>query len=166
MSAIRNTKLCWNCEGEIHVHSQKCPHCGIYAGFLDGSKEDSLSLQGGARHHSSDEYGSIPKPPYSMDSLEGGLSITEEEWNGVSENEEGDKMGDFIKNNDGFIVSSLLFLNLGVIFFLFSIFLFLFSYNGIFTLRWNGNYWPLYLFISFVSFFYGFRKLCRIDEAD
>ena len=28
MANAKNRKLCWNCDGSVHIHATKCPYCG------------------------------------------------------------------------------------------------------------------------------------------
>ena len=90
------------------------------------------------------------------------LAITESEWNGSSENPK-EKVSN-IEETAKMLVLTLLLLTTGSVFFLFSLVLLLFSHDGILTLQWNSEYWPLYLIVALASLFYGFKHLSRINE--
>lgn len=52
----------------------------------------------------------------------------------------------------------------GSMLFLFGVMLFLFSQQGTFTLRWNANFWFIYMAISIPLLIVGWRFLNKIDE--
>ena len=160
MNSIRNTKLCWNCEGEVHIQSFQCHHCG--SDLTPQEQEHDAFAPPYQSSGNSNENSSIPKPPYPMNYSQKELSVTEEEWNGSSSSptEESSKIEETAKT----LVLTLLLLTTGSVFFLFSLVLLLFSYDGILTLRWNSEHWPLYLIVSLISLFYGLKNLNRINE--
>jgi len=162
MNAIRNTKLCWNCEGEVHIQSFQCHHCGSDLTPQEQEQEQDAFAPPYQSPGAISENSSIPKPPYPMNYSQQKFSVTEEEWNGSSASpiEESRNVEETAKT----LVLTLLLLTTGSVFFLFSLVLLLFSSNGILTLRWNSEHWPLYLIVALVSLFYGIKNLGRINE--
>ncbi len=47
----------------------------------------------------------------------------------------------------------------GAVFFLFGLALYLFSQEGILTLRWNASYWSYYLVLSLPLLYFGWRQV-------
>lgn len=160
MNAIRNTKLCWNCEGEVHIQSFQCHHCG--SDLTPQEQEHNAFAPPYQTSEASNDSPSIPKPPYPINYSHPELSVTEEEWNGspATPVEESGSVEETAKT----LVLTLLLLTTGSVFFLFSLVLLLFSHDGILTLRWNSEHWPLYLIVAIVSLFYGLKNLSRINE--
>ncbi|MFT4551949.1 MAG: hypothetical protein ACI9S8_000570 [Chlamydiales bacterium] len=160
MNAIRIRKHCWNCEGEVHVQSFQCHHCG--SDLTPQEQENDAFAPPYQSSGASSENSSIPKPPYPMNYSQQELTVTEEEWNGSSSSptEQSSNMEKSAKT----LVLTLVLLTTGSVFFLFSLVLLLFSNDGILTLRWNSEHWPLYLIVSLVSLFYGLKNLGQIKE--
>lgn len=64
------------------------------------------------------------------------------------------------------IMTPMLLLLGGTVFFLFGLALFLYSKDGVFTLHWNGDAWPVYLVASLAMLFFGWKSLHTLEEAE
>jgi hypothetical protein len=135
MSTKVKKKLCWNCEGDVMTTATQCPFCGV---SLDVPSKDPF-----APPYKLSDSATVPDSPYSKSA-----SAPETKEETLIEREKDPRS----------IVLSLVFMLTGAAFALFSMVLWLFSEpNGYFTLRWNGSYWFVYLFISLPLLYLGWR---------
>lgn len=163
MPAIRNTKLCWNCEGNINVYLSQCPHCGIN---LTDQKKPKMDFPPPYQDRGSPplEDPSIPPPPYpnASDFSQQNFEITNTEWDDTSTEETSQK--DLPNDQAKATILSILLLGSSSLFFIFSFILLAFSQNSVFTLSWNSNYWTLYFILSILSLHYGKKYLNKVDN--
>lgn len=156
MNTVRNSKMCWNCEGEVHVHSFQCSHCGAELAKTNNQEQFPPPYQ---HSHSSQSEVSIPPPPYSVHSTASNFQITKEEWEDLSQ--DNFSLEEPSDQQASATVAALILLSISSVFFLFSFVLALFSQNGILSLQWSSGYWPYYLALAFIAAFYGIRYLQR-----
>lgn len=153
MNATSKKKLCWNCEGNVTREAVNCPFCGVYlqrAGDNDEREEEDFSppykLVGVAG-----EEESLPKAPYTPENGQVAAKIK------AIQNDDSDA------NAMKMVVMSLLCLLAGSFFLMFGIILALFARDGIFTLRWNADYWYFYLATALPLLFLGWRALSKLQ---
>lgn len=147
MSAIPKKKLCWHCEGSIERNVDNCPFCGVYI------------------HAPEEEEAAAPwNPSFRITSLNAHRSSVKEE----ESQEENEEEVNEIKSLEGDIISfdqiqkdllPLILLLIGSSFFLFGIVLYLFSYEGVLTLQWNGDNWIYYVLTAIPSLVFGWWYL-------
>lgn len=146
MSAVLKKKQCWNCETHVTLSQENCPACGVYL---------SPSIGGNDQNYN------ILIPPYRSQLQEDSSHVTKSPYSQSSKDE--DTVQEAVPSaNIKLVVITILFLFLGSIFLLFSALLFMFSQNGTLVLRWNAEYWHIYLLIAFPLLFFGWKALCRI----
>jgi len=142
---LQKKKLCWNCEGRITLETDNCPYCGVY---LSPLSEDENPLFSPPYRMDNEEVEETPPQPYVAEAAS--KEISEE----PPEEEQ--------SHNFAEILIPLLFLLSGAVFFLFSFTLLLFSRQGVFTLSWDGAFWPLYLLIGAPLLGYGGYTLSKL----
>lgn len=147
MNAVPKKKLCWNCEGNVAREIDNCPFCGVYLHATEEVEEDSWNPPYRLTAHNSSQ-DEVPTPPYTAQEE---TSDTPAEPLTKFESLSGDVL-DLKKE----ILPLLFFLSASV-FFMFGLILVLFSQNGVLTLQWNGELWPLFLFGSGPLFFFGYK---------
>lgn len=147
MNAVPKKKLCWNCEGNVARSIDNCPYCGVYLHATEDVEEDSWNPPYKLTTLKTDQQ-DIPSPHYTAqeDTVETNLVEEETDLSPSPFNHD-------LKKD---LLPLLLFLSASI-FFVFGLILMLFSQNGVLTLQWNGNLWPLFLFGSAPLFFFGFH---------
>lgn len=148
----KNRKLCWNCDGSVHIHATKCPYCGS-----DLVAEQAANALPPAASKVQAAASSVPPPPYVRQVTPSLPSAPEpivfQPTEPVSEPK--------IRNGD---LVSLLLLLPGAFFLLFALLLFLFSDEGVLSLQWQAKYWWIYLSVSVPMLYFGWRFL-KVDEV-
>ncbi len=150
-------KICWNCEGYVHIYELQCPYCGV--DLSPSSGEDVPENQ----HTAQDELESHIPPPYSQ--LE---NIIDEENKDGFEKEENFNNQEYssIESESSLSLTPLILLLPGSVLFLFGIALFLFAYDGVLTLTFDAKYWFMYLFASVPLIYFGFKPLFPQREKE
>ena len=151
----KKTKLCWNCEGVVDRSSENCIYCGVY---LHPEKEDIQEDQVDSAtaplytpvEHEDEDY----EPHYHTEEDE---KIVYEEIH-AEKNRQGTSSED-IRG----VILPLAFLLAGSIFLLFGLILYFFSKDGVFVLKWNANYWFIYLLVAIPLLYIGWRTLQYFD---
>lgn len=131
MNSKRNKKLCWNCEGEIDKDAIHCLFCGTEL------KNNPPATP--------------PEPPYRAK-----MAPQKEEQKEAIANAPAKKS---VEQDDSRGALSFLLLLVGAIFLAFSLFLLIFSSQGVLTLSWNASYWFVYLLVSLPCLFFGWKAL-------
>ena len=135
---VKNRKLCWNCEGSVHVRATKCPFCG-----------SELSAETPAPSSPYNAQTAVPAPPYSAPAFEG----AQPEPALAAETPKEDLSRS--------VVLPMLLLLPGVFFLLFGVLLALFATDGLLTLRWNARYWFVYCMLACPLLWFGWKSLSR-----
>ncbi len=162
-------KLCWSCEGEVHNKATQCPYCGaelIAASAVVIQEEETVPPYPYAEG-SQDVSSHIPEPPYAPSvnsSIENPFALPEQQQCDESTSQESTDSVEMSSDSVKKQVTPLFLLSLGVVFFLFSFILLLFSRDGIFSLQWNAHRWWGYLFLSAPCLFIGWKALNNIKE--
>ncbi len=149
MSTAPKKKLCWNCDGRVSMQEENCPFCGVYLSpVFSGQEEDKNSIAPPYRLVTTEE--EVHKAPYAVDDedsskSEGNEAVLSEESMSVQQT-----------------IMTMAFLFAGSILLFFGSLLMIFSENGYLTLRWNGEFWYLYLALSMPLMFLGWRGLSKL----
>ncbi len=154
MTATKKTKLCWNCEGVVDRSAENCIYCGVYLHPEEEDLEDHEQEAPPSPYQSTDSYGDKEPPKPSYQSKDEEYNIEE------LESEEVFKGSEDIRG----VILPLIFLLAGSVFLLFSFVLYFFSKDGVFVLKWNANYWFIYLFFSIPLLYIGWRTLQYFEE--
>lgn len=169
MESIPKKKLCWNCDGQVTLQEELCPFCGVYLSptFDEGVTESVQTLAPPYRIVTAEtEAKFIPQSPFNLSSnsdFSGNLGRDVPK----ASNEEEEGAHDLSPIVDfKHILLTMVLLFAGSLFFLFSVFMLLFGYNGTFSLTWNADYWYIYLGLSVPLFFFGLRGLNFLKEED
>ena len=158
MSSTPKKKLCWNCDGNVPIKAEHCPYCGVYieqANDFDeeDEREETLpappyAMPSSTRHTN----GEAPAPPY---------ALPKKNQADPSKSKAKQKP----QNPASRVVVAISLLAAGSVFLLFGLVLFLFSENGVFTLSWNGDHWPVYLILGPVFLILGWRLVGHFDDS-
>lgn len=154
-------KMCWNCDGHVHVYEMQCPYCGADLTEHEEYKEEAPEQEETVEEsydepHSAtqetEEDDDFTRPPFQdlMDEERVDLKEEEEAWEKAPE-----EKGPDCDNP----VASLLLLLPGTLFFLFGAALFFFSKEGYLVFRFNAQYWFVYLIGSWAMLYLGWRSL-------
>ena len=63
------------------------------------------------------------------------------------------------------VILPLILLLAGSVFFIFGAALYLFSYNGVFTLQWEADYWIYYLILAIPMLAFGWKMLENVKDT-
>lgn len=157
ITSSKKTKLCWNCEGVVERSSENCIYCGVY---LHPEEEDLIDEIG-------DEVDTSPLYMPSQEEDESGETSAASEEERIlyeeihSEHETKNASSEDIRG----VILPLVFLLAGSVFLLFSFILYFFSKDGLFVLKWNANYWFIYLLIGIPLLYIGWRTLQYYEES-
>ena len=137
MTTKTKKKLCWNCEGDVLLTASNCPFCGVSleVAAMEEEKKDPFA------------------PPYKLASpkIEAQSPTPTEE-----EPSETDPKS---------VILSFAFLLVGAALALFSLVLWLFAdKTGHLNLRWNAQYWYIYLLLSLPLLYLGWKATQKDRE--
>jgi len=153
----KKTKLCWNCEGVVDRSSENCIYCGVY---LHPEKEDLQEerddVSATPLYTPQDQEDEEYEPHYQSKEDE---KIIYEEIH--AEETKKEASSEDIRG----VILPLVFLLAGSIFMLFGLILYFFSKDGVFVLKWNANYWFIYLLIAIPLLYIGWRTLQYFEEG-
>lgn len=153
MSTNTHKKLCWNCDGYVHIYEMQCPYCGVdltdYA--CDRAKDEEKSLSEAIENVSSHVQNEISEPPYqNYGHFDEPIQISEETPKEYEIKEEKD-----LENP----MATLLLLLPGSVLFLLGLTMVLFSSNGFLTFEFKSKLWFVYLLGSLPLLYFGYRSL-------
>lgn len=151
-----NQKMCWNCDGHVHVYELQCPYCG--ADLTEHEKKnEEWEEEELVESKEEDQEDLGPAPFQDLLEEEERLDLVEEEeaW------EKPEKKSDPDLENP---LASLLLLLPGTLFFLFGLALFLFSKEGVLTFQFKSKYWFVYLLGSWPLLYLGWRSLFSLER--
>jgi hypothetical protein len=169
MPATVNKNLCWKCEELVHPKAVICPYCGSDLHEPLHPEDSSLKQEFDPpytfvaepqENHEQDilsEY----RSPYQAAPTQTTVMHTAD-----TQDDLGTAFEECLESERDDMKELLLPMALlfpGVVFFLFGLAMFLYSHDGIFTLHWNGNYWPFYVISSVPLMFFGWRALDTLD---
>lgn len=161
MKAKSKKKLCWNCEGSVSLQVENCPYCGVYVSPENEGKDNLFAPPYSSQLETKQD---IPVPPYALNNTtaEETTSLQDDDLQESEDEKTSDEVVDQIKD----FIQPMILLLAGTVFFIFGLTLLLFSHEGVFTLKWNGNYWFLYLLISLPMLGFGWITLQKIKDID
>ena len=135
-------RLCWNCDGDVSLHLEQCPFCGVDLNSPQSKKETYQGL--------GSPFQKAPK-----DSLlpEDNFMVTDEEWRQALDDK---KEEDPVSTSRREVIALLLLLP-GIVFGLFGFLLLLFSDEGMLTLHWKQNMAYFYFLGAVPLIFLGWR---------
>lgn len=158
-------KLCWNCDGNVPLRAEHCPYCGVYIEQSTEVDDDEIEEEEAhtppfhlSANHSRATSGEAPAPPYGSSKKGKPAPMSAK---AASKPKERDPV--FAGANQK-IILPLLLLICGSVFALFGLVLLLFSENGVFVLKWNGDHWPVYLVVGVLFLLVGWRFVGKVDE--
>lgn len=155
MNAAQKKKLCWNCEGRVPLESENCPYCAVYLGPAPGDKGGKGVLVPPYKIIETEEQDESLPEDQSTDIQEENQNVQEHEEDLVASQ----------KNDVKEVLLPIAMLSGGALFSLFGLILFLFSEQGVLHLRWNGEYWYIYLALALPMLFLGWRSLRNVEET-
>lgn len=151
MKAVK--RLCWNCDGNVHLYEMNCPYCGAELASSEASTNPNEPLANAVAADA------IPQPAFSSYEEESFIP-SDEEWN----SEEKD-IDNSMQANEIASLMPLLLLLPGSLFLIFGLALFLFSDNGFLVFQFNGRYWFVYLGLSFPLMYFGLKQLFPLSKV-
>lgn len=154
MSKNAKKKMCWSCEGRVDKTAENCPYCGVYLSpNMPETPKSALAAPYNAQAQSTGKAPAAPYPP-----KKGQEETAEEET-------ETEAVVNANISDLKTVLIPLVLLLAGTIFLLFGSVLYLFSENGIFTLRWNSEYWLYYVILAVPMLAFGWRALGAIKDS-
>lgn len=157
MSKNAKKKLCWSCEGRVEKAAENCPYCGVYLSpNIPDTPKSAISAPYTAQVQANAK---APVAPYQPKKGQAEEEASEE----ASEKEAAEAQASISDLKT--VLLPLVLLLAGTIFLLFAAVLYLFSQNGVFTLRWNGDNWIYYLALSVPMLFFGWRALNFVKDT-
>ncbi len=163
MGIKEKVKMCPFCEGNVPYDAEDCRYCG--SSFVKGSQKARTPYQ------TEDSLAGLYEPPYSPDRTSSRFGISSPEEREKEEEEEPVKEEKKKKEKvveakvdaeEGNKLGSILLLSIGGWLFTLSWLLFFLSDQGTITLQWKSKYWPLYLLVSALFIYQGWKKLSAI----
>lgn len=160
MEAQLKQKLCWNCEARVDFGIESCPSCGVYLSTSPLLEQSAPTISNYStppyRHVAYEQDTQIPESPYNFqESIQENVVTPDKK---EVKQEEAAASTIFWKKE--LMPMGLLFA--GSIFSLFGIVLLLFSNNGELVLRWNGEYWYVYLLLGVPFLTFGWKSLEKV----
>ncbi len=161
MGLKEKVKMCPFCEGNVPLDAEDCRYCG--SSFLKGTPKIRTPYQ------TEDSLAGLYEPPYSPDRSSSRFGITSPEER--EEPEEAPKEEKKIREkvpvakadlDEGNKLGSILLLSIGGWLFTLSWLLFFLSDQGKVSLEWKSKYWPIYLVVSAIFLYQGWKKLSTI----
>jgi len=170
MTTTATQKKCWNCKEAVHEYASCCPYCGVELPAENSANETGDALQPPYRLvNTMSGDGTAPASPFGSTTGFFSPEATQEESEETPIAEKPtpepttqDTSKDHVKQ----VAIPLAALLSGSVFFMFGLVLLLYSKEGVFTLHWNGNMWPYFLFSSLVLLFFGWRTLQNVHDPE
>lgn len=156
MSKNAKKKMCWSCEGRVDKTAENCPYCGVY--LSPNIPETPKNALGAPYTSQVQANAKAPAAPYQPKK-----SQEEEALEESTEKDSAIAAGNISDLKT--VLLPLVLLLAGTIFLLFGAVLYLFSQNGVFTLRWNGDNWIYYLVLAIPMLFFGWRALSFVKDV-
>ncbi len=155
-------KMCPFCEGNIAIDATDCTYCG--SSLVKTRKAKPI-------YHNEESLASLYDPPYSPHKR-GAAPVSEpeiptqiytreeEKFNSREAKEENLDTAENLKEEG---LGSLLLLSLGGQLFTLAWVLFFFSHHGRLVLEWKSRYWMVYLAVSLLFLYQGWKKLKKVQ---
>ncbi len=161
MSTKTHKKLCWNCDGYVHVYEMKCPYCGATLSEYQEEKNQEPNLENPiseAMEQRSTGQQAAPdsfQPPYQSY----GQSFTQEP--DMGETKQGPKPAQSPKNNADVEnpLASLLLLIPGSVLFILGLTIALFSTEGSLTFQFRSKFCIFYILGALPLLYLGYKSL-------
>jgi len=160
MKSLRNKRLCWNCDGEVHKQAVKCNYCGAELSPQNISEAEAEHIKAPYKLESEADINVIPEPPYTVnndESFDSNLEASVEAALGEDSSVAIEGVNDFKAH-----LIPMILLPLGMLFVVFSIFMLFFSREGMLIISWTASNWWVYLSLGFLSSFVGWRYLSKL----
>lgn len=150
-------KLCWNCEARVDFGVESCPSCGVYLS-TSPLLEQTASVESNYstppyRYVANEQETQIPESPYNFQE-----SVTQPSFTEVTSPSKQAEIS-ITPATWKIELMPMGLLLAGSIFSLFGLVLLLFATNGELILRWNAEYWYLYLLLGVPFLTFGWRSL-------
>lgn len=159
VETTEKVKMCPFCEGSIPLEATDCAYCG--SSLLKARKAKPI-------YHNEESLASLYDPPYSPHKR-GSAPFSEthireplHEEERVESQEKGEGGSDSVESLKEEGLGSLLLLSLGGQLFTLSWVLFFFSHHGRLILEWKSRYWMVYLAVSLLFLYQGWKKLKKV----
>lgn len=167
MSKKNDTRLCWNCHGDVSYHLDQCPYCGVSIGAKEESYEEQSSIP--APPYASEEQNLFENPSkkqseYRLEEEEDSnpYELTQEEWNEALSAEQSQETPEHKKTKGSFESKQLLPIGLifvGTLLVLFGLIIVFFAKDQILELSWSKKSAFLYLGLGVPFSLLGFLKV-------
>ncbi len=158
MGLKEKVKMCPFCEGNVPFEAEDCRYCG--SSFSKGATKVRTPYQ------TEDSLAGLYQPPYSPDKTSSRFGIIapeepEEEIveEKVPEKKREKKVSPKLNAEESSKLGSILLLSIGGWLFTLAWLLFFLSDQGKVALEWKSKYWPLYLILSVLFLYQGWKKL-------
>lgn len=159
--------VCWYCEEAVHKYATQCPYCqhnltapqqNAFEMQLQQASLFSLPQQ---KKHEDEKITQISDHPFQNSSP----AIEQNRWPEQPE-EITEAHAEALAPSTFSIIFSLVSLLAGSFFFFFGALLKLFAKNGTFSLSWNAEQWPYYVFPSLLLIVAGLYSLSKYEHNE
>lgn len=160
-------KMCWNCDGHVHVYEMQCPYCGADLTKHEETEKEYIEEEfSEPTTEEFEERKTLVEEPEEEDPPFQSL-IEDEERLDLQEEEEAWEKSPKSKEEPDLDnpLASLILLLPGSLFFIFGLSLFLFSKEGFLTFHFRAKYWFVYLLGSWPLLYLGWRSLFPKEPA-
>lgn len=149
MSTKTHKKLCWNCDGYVHIYEMQCPYCGAnLTEYSSDQKDEESPLTSAIEQTTNKVQSDYSEPPY------GHFEEPSEPKSSPSNEYELKEEKDL--DNP---LATLLLLLPGSVLFLLGLTIILFSADGYLTFRFKAKFWFVYLIGSLPLLYFGYKTL-------
>lgn len=161
MNTKTHKKLCWNCDGYVHIYEIQCPYCAAdlsdYA--CDKAKERNAPLSDSIEEVKEKIQEEVPKPAYQssyghFEELPKHIESAPKEFEIKEEKD--------VENP----LAALLLLLPGSVLFLLGLSMILFSGDGYLTFKFKSKFWYFYLVGSLPLLLLGYRALFSNKQVE
>lgn len=161
MSARPKKKLCWNCEANVQFGIEACPYCGVAIETENQKSQDTKrgNIRPPYKLVDSQSDQGVPKSPFATIPQQ----MNDEQ---ADESNIADEVAEKSEEDPRLIITTMAMLMGGGIFFLFGLILLLFSNEGYLQLRWNDDYWFIYLLIALPMLYLGIQNLGKFRNSN
>lgn len=158
MSTKTHKKLCWNCDGYVHLYEMKCPYCGVSLADQKKTpvddKQDSPLVQS-LEQRSEQLQEEVFRPPYQSSTKFETDPLSAAATHEIQKDDENSANKADVENP----LFSLILLIPGSVFFILALAMLLFSSDGELVFAFKAKHWAFYMIAAVPLLFFGYRSL-------
>lgn len=160
MSTKTHKKLCWNCDGYVHVYEIKCPYCGAVLSEYNEEKTREPNLDYPISHALEERsYSQVAADSFDPPYQSYGQNFAQEPQVGEARQDAKSKKNPAESQDVQNPVASLLLLIPGSVLFILGIMLAFFSTDGFLTFQFKSKFSIFYLLGALPLLYLGYKSL-------